>query len=204
MRSPSANDAAPTGMIMNSWKSIGLSACTPPLTMFIIGTGSSRADGAADIAVERRAVRDRRGLGGRERDAEDGIGAEPALVGRAVERDQRLVDLDLRLGVHAADRVENLAVDRVDRLAYALAEIALVAVAQLDRLVRPGRGARRHRSAAARAVLEHDVDLDGRVAAAVEDFAADDVDDGGHAAPRGLSFRFRRACRRSRAARKWE
>ena len=34
---------APAGMIMNSWKSIGLSACTPPLMMFIIGTGSTRA-----------------------------------------------------------------------------------------------------------------------------------------------------------------
>ena len=42
-RSASANVGAPTGMIMNSWKSIGLSACTPPLTMFIIGTGSTRA-----------------------------------------------------------------------------------------------------------------------------------------------------------------
>ena len=33
----------PTGMTMNSWKSIGLSACAPPLRMFIIGTGSSVA-----------------------------------------------------------------------------------------------------------------------------------------------------------------
>ena len=52
-------------------------------------------------------------------------------------------------GVHAADRVEDLAVDGGDRLAHALAEIALlVAVAQLDRLVRAGRGARRHGRAA--------------------------------------------------------
>jgi len=29
---------------MNSWKSIGLSACTPPLMMFIIGTGRVRAE----------------------------------------------------------------------------------------------------------------------------------------------------------------
>ena len=32
------------GRIMNSWKSIGLSACTPPLMMFIIGTGRRRAE----------------------------------------------------------------------------------------------------------------------------------------------------------------
>ena len=66
-------------------------------------------------------------------------------------------------------------------LQHALAEIAaLVAVAQLDRLVRAGRGARGHRGAALAAVLQHHVDLHGRVAAAVEDLAADDVDDGGH------------------------
>ena len=43
VRSASEKLSAPTGMIMNSWKSIGLSACTPPLMMFIIGTGSVRA-----------------------------------------------------------------------------------------------------------------------------------------------------------------
>ncbi len=43
IRTASAKVAAPMGAIMNSWKSSGLSACAPPLTMFIIGTGSSRA-----------------------------------------------------------------------------------------------------------------------------------------------------------------
>ncbi len=43
-----------------------------------------------------------------------------------------------------------------------------------------GGGAGRHRGAAERAIFQHDVDLDGGIAPAVEDFAADDVDDGGH------------------------
>ncbi|RAO54134.1 hypothetical protein ONO86_01265 [Micromonospora noduli] len=43
IRTASANVCAPTGAIMNSWKSSGLSACAPPLMMFIIGTGSRRA-----------------------------------------------------------------------------------------------------------------------------------------------------------------
>ena len=43
-RSASAKLAAPTGITMISWKSIGLSAWTPPLTMFIIGTGRVRAE----------------------------------------------------------------------------------------------------------------------------------------------------------------
>ncbi len=45
MRSPSENDFAPVGMIMNSWKSIGASECAPPFMMFIIGTGSTLALG---------------------------------------------------------------------------------------------------------------------------------------------------------------
>ena len=43
MRAASAVVPAPTGMTMNSWMSIGLSAWAPPLMMFIIGTGSVRA-----------------------------------------------------------------------------------------------------------------------------------------------------------------
>ncbi len=43
IRTASANVSAPIGAIMNSWKSSGLSAWAPPLTMFIMGTGSSRA-----------------------------------------------------------------------------------------------------------------------------------------------------------------
>ncbi len=141
----------------------------------------SARGGAADVTIERRFL----GRSGRfcdgERDAEDSVGAEPALVGRAVERNKRLIDLGLRLGVHAAERVVDLAIDRTDRLGDTLAAIArLVAVAQLDRLMRAGRGAGGNRGATLGAVLQDDIDFDGRIAAAVEDLAADDVGDGGH------------------------
>ena len=70
--------------------------------------------------------------------------------------DQRAVDAALVLRVHAGERVEDLAVDGVDRLASRPCRgSGLVAVAQLDRLVRAGRGARRHGGAAHGAVLEH-------------------------------------------------
>ena len=61
---------------------------------------------------------------------------------------------------------------------HALAAVArLVAVAQLDRLVGAGRGARRDGRPADRAVGEDDVDLDRRIAARIEDLAGvDDVD----------------------------
>ena len=68
-------------------------------------------------------------------------------------------------------------------LQHALAAVAaLVAVAQFHRFAGAGRSAGRHGGPAHGAVLEHHVDLDRRIAAAVEDFAGDDVDDGGHGA----------------------
>ena len=138
------------------------------------------ARGAADIAVERQARRSapppsrppatRRGWHWR-----------PAgLVRRAVEFAHHAVDARLVLGVHARDGVEDLAIDRVDGLLDALAAIALAAIAQFHRLVRAGRGARRHRGAAEGAVLQPHIDFHRGIAAAVEDFAGDDVDDRGH------------------------
>ena len=44
MRMASEKVSAPVGRIMNSWMSIGLSAWAPPLMMFIIGTGRTRAE----------------------------------------------------------------------------------------------------------------------------------------------------------------
>ena len=82
--------------------------------------------------------------------------------------------------VAAAQLVGDLAVDVADGLLDALAAVALAAVAQLDGLVLAGGRAARHRRPAARAAGQHDLDLDGRVAARVEDLAAVDVDDLAH------------------------
>ena len=137
--------------------------------------------GAADIAIERHVEGFGRRLGAGQRDAEDGVGPKPALVRRAVEIDHDLVDLDLLLDGLIAQRLEDFAVDGLDRLLHALAEIALVvAVAQFDRLMRAGGGARWHRRTADRAVFQHHIDFNGGIAPAIENFAANDVDDGGH------------------------
>src|SRR5206468_10349933 len=102
--------------------------------------------------------------------------------------------LGLRLRLEATDGVKNLAVDRVHGLEHALPQVtAVVTVAQFHRLVRAGRSARGHRRAAGGAVFEHHIDLDGRIATAVENFAADDVDDGGHGAPARFRRRFYRS-----------
>jgi hypothetical protein len=86
----------------------------------------------------------------------------------------------LILGIHAGDGLEDLALDSLDRLQDALAAIALAAIAHLHRLVGARGGPGGHGGPAEGAVLQQHVDLDGRIAAAVEDFTGDDIDDGGH------------------------
>ena len=76
--------------------------------------------------------------------------------------------------------VENFAVHGIDRLLYALAQKALAAVALFDGFVRTSGSAGRHGGTALRAVLQHHVDLNGRIAAAIENFAANDIGDSGH------------------------
>mmetsp|Transcript_16773 Transcript_16773/g.54607 ORF Transcript_16773/g.54607 Transcript_16773/m.54607 type:complete len:458 (-) Transcript_16773:185-1558(-) len=123
-----------------------------------------------DVPVERDAGGLGRRLGHRHRHAEDRVGAQLGLVGRAVERTHLVVDSLLVEHRHADQLLGEDVVDRGHRLDHALAEVPrLVAVAQLVRLVDAGGGARRHRRADLDAALGDQVDLDGRVAARVED-----------------------------------
>ena len=66
---------------------------------------------AADVAVQRQLELGGGGLGDGQRHAEDGVGAEPGLVVRAVEGDELAVDEPLVEGVEAVDGVGDLAVD---------------------------------------------------------------------------------------------
>ena len=136
--------------------------------------------GPADVAVERQPGRLGRGLGDGERGAEDGVGAEVGLVGGAVELDHGLVDLALVVGAETLDGRADLLDHRVDGLLHALAEVAVAAVAQLDGLELPGRRAARHGRTAEGTVVEQHLDLDGGVAARVEDLAGADSFDGCH------------------------
>ena len=136
--------------------------------------------GAADVAEQRQPCR----LGGRlrhrQRHAEDRVGAQPRLVGRAVEVEQRLVDEALVVGAQPDDRGRDLVEHRLDGLLDALAAVAGGAVAQLDRLVLARRRAGRHRGPGERSVDQGHLDLDRRVAAGVEDLAGSDLLDDGH------------------------
>ena len=136
--------------------------------------------GTADVAVERQVGAVGGGLGDGERDAEDRVGAELGLVGGGVEVEHRLVDEPLVVGLEAEDRRRDRLDDALHGLLHALAEVALAAVAQLDGLERAGGGAARDRCPGEGAVVEGDLDLDGGVAAGVEDLAGADSCDGGH------------------------
>ena len=83
-------------------------------------------------------------------------------------------------GVEADDGVADLAVHVGDRVGDALAAEALAAVAQLDGLVRAGAGAARDGGPAPGAGHQLDLDLDGRVAAGIEDLPAGDVVNDAH------------------------
>ena len=136
--------------------------------------------GAADIAIERQSGILRSRLGHRQRHAEHRIGAEPRLVRRAIEIDHHAVDLDLIVRVHTAQQIEDLAIDRIDGLANPLAAIAAIAVAQFQRFILAGGCARRDAGAAKGPAFQGHIDLDGRVTAAVENFARVDIENGGH------------------------
>ena len=98
-----------------------------------------------------------------------------------VRGNQRGIDGALVEGVEAHDGVSALVVDVLDGLRDTLTQIAaLVAVAQLASFESTGRSARRHHRATEAAVLEHDLDLDGRVAAAVEYLATVDIQNIAH------------------------
>ena len=140
--------------------------------------------GPADVLVERQAGFFGGGLGHGQRDAQDGVGAQLALVFGAVQLDHAHVDADLVDGVHADQVFGDDVVDVVDGLEDALAEVALlVAVAQLHGLALAGGCAGRHGGAAEGARLQIDFHLQGRIAAGIKDLSGIDIYDLTHYCP---------------------
>ena len=139
----------PTGMTMNSWKSTLVSACAPPLRMFIIGTGSVGPPARAACGHERRQVLvERHACRRRPRRAPAAIDTpSTALAPRrprfGVPSSAIIVASTARWSAGLArERRRDLAVDVPDGLEHALAEVALlVAIAEFERLARAGRGA---------------------------------------------------------------
>ena len=137
IRRPSANVSAPAGTTMNSCRSSEFCACAPPLIDVQHRhrkhrapprrRASGRAGRPASAAAARAAASEH---------AEDRVRAEPALVRRAVEGDERLVERALVGRVEPGERRRRSRRSRSrPPCATALAAVLGAAVAQLDRLV---------------------------------------------------------------------
>lgn len=143
--------------------------------------GHAHGAAAAEIAVQRQAGLVGGGAGHGHRGGQDGVGAQAFLGLGAVQLDQGAIDEGLLLGVQAHQRFRDFGIEVLDSAQHALAEIAaLVAVAQLDGFAGAGGRARRHGRAAHGAGLQQHVTFDGRVAARIQDLAADDIDNCTH------------------------
>ena len=142
------------------------------------GHGEGLGVDTADIVVEADAQALSGGLGAGQGGAQDGVGAQTALVGGAVELDHGLVDGSLIQHVHAHQALGDLVVDVLHGVEDALAQVAaLVAVPELTGLVDAGGGAGGHAGAAHGAVFQVDLHLNGGIAAGVQNLTAQDVDD---------------------------
>ena len=137
------------------------------------GRGQDAGVDAAQVAIERNLQRLGHGAGGGHGDSQDGVGAQLALVGRAVERDHGLVEEALVGGVHAFQFGSNDGLNVGNGLENALAQVvALVAVAQFHGLMFAGGGARGHNGAAQCAAFQNYVCFHGGIAARIQGLRA--------------------------------
>ena len=142
------------------------------------GNGQGLGVYAADVVIKALAGSLCRCACAGEGYAENGVCAEAGLVGGAVYLDEHLVDAGLIEHVQTDHCFRDLAVYVLNRLADALAAVtALVAVAKLAGLVHTGGCAGGDCRTADGAVIEGDLDLDGRVAAGVKDLSCHYVND---------------------------
>ena len=143
---------------------------------------------AADVVVQRQAQSLCSSLGNSQGYAEDSVCAELGLVRGAVSLDHSLVDCLLVESVHADNNFSDLAVYSVNSLDVVA---GLVAVAQLASLEDTGGSAGRNSSAAhvcAGVALNVNLNLNGRVAAGVHNFAADYINNFNVALHNSFSF----------------
>ena len=117
--------------------------------------------------------------GARHRHRQQRVGAEARLVLGAVQIDHGTVDEGLVLDVEPDNGFADFGVDMFDGFQHALAEIArLVAVAQFDRLAAAGGCARGHGGTTQHAGLQQHIGFNGGIAAGIENFPGDDINNG--------------------------
>ena len=127
------------------------------------------AIGAADVAVQRQACGLSGGVQSGQGNAEDGVGAQLALVRGAVELDHQVVEGALISGIHADDLRSDDLVHGLDRVENTLAAVdGLVAIATLPSLGLTGGSTRGNQTLALSTVFGLQVDLNGRVATGIQ------------------------------------
>ena len=133
---------------------------------------------AADVAVQGLTEGACRRLGYGEADAEQGVGAQVALVVAAIEVDQVMVDADLVEDVHAHELLGNRGVHVLNGTQDALAEVAVrLAVPKFDGLVDTGAGPGRDGGPAEDPLTGDDFHLDGGIASGIQDLPGVNVID---------------------------
>ena len=145
------------------------------------GNGQDVGIRSTQVLVEGQLGRVGGGTGDGQGHAEDGVGAELALVVGSVELDHHRIDDALLGGVVSDDLFGQSLLDVLNSLENTLAAVAiLVAVAKLNGLEVAGGGTGRNGGTGLGRVVENDLDLDGGVAARVEDLTCIDEFDGCH------------------------
>ena len=117
---------------------------------------------ATQVAIQWQLTVAGRRLGNRHGGAQDGVGPQPLLVGRAVQFDHHLIDCTLLQRVQTDQRVSDLAIDVFDRLGHSLAEVdRSIAIAQFPRLVSPRAGSAGYGRPTEGSIHQFHLNLDG-------------------------------------------
>ena len=136
---------------------------------------------ATDVLVQGKLGGFRCSASGCQGGAQNGVGAELALVVGAVGLDHLVVDSALIVGLKANQHVGDFLVNVGNGLQRALAQITLgIAIAKLDGLECARRSAGRNHSAANGTIVQRDLDLDRGITARIQNLATVHIDDDAH------------------------
>ena len=135
------------------------------------GNGKDVSVGAADVLVERELRLLRCGVSDSQGHTEDGVGTELGLVRSPVELDHGEVNSALLVGLETEDFLTDDIEHVLDGGQDALATVAFAAVTQFDSLEGTRRGTGGDDGATCRSGVEDHLDLNGGIAAGVEDLA---------------------------------
>ena len=136
---------------------------------------------AAHVLVQRNLQGVSRCARDRKRCTQNGVCAQSALVVGSIDLKQSIVNATLVFGIEAIQRLGDFGVHVVNGIKRAFAQVAiLVAVTQLNGLESAGRSTRWHSRATHGAVVQNDLDLNGRVAARVKNLTTIHINNDAH------------------------